>query len=168
MLVISAFAQEAGTNAPAAQPSTTNGPAAAVVTLLASSATLTAPFVLTNDIISQPEITDLAGGGKAVFNFSVTHDDDYLVCVVVNAPDEGSNSVYVNVDAAPEDPAMIWDIEVADGFAERTVGWRGNGSAESDEIAPKIFHLAAGEHKLIIVGREPAGIKTIGIKPKAK
>jgi hypothetical protein len=56
---------------------------------------------------------------------------------------------------------------VTSGFEERTVSWRGKGTAESDEIVPKRFNLSAGAHKLIIVGREPAQLKSISIRPAA-
>jgi hypothetical protein len=90
-----------------------------------------------------------------------------VVQALVNAPGEDANSFYVNVDAQPEDPLMIWDFEVTNGFEERTVSWRGNGTPESDEIAPKRFNLAAGAHKLILVGREPAQLKSITVRPAA-
>lgn len=135
-----------------------------VLTIPLSSGTVTAPLVLTNGCLSQPEQTELAGGGKAIFPFAVTNEGDYVLVAVVNAPDESSNSFFVNVDADPQDPAMVWDIEVTGGFEERTVSWRGNGDANSDEIAPKKFHLAAGAHKLILVGREPTQLKSISIK----
>jgi hypothetical protein len=70
----------------------------------------------------------------------------------------------VNVDTQPEDPVMIWDIEPTNGFEERIVSWRGNGDASSDEFAPKHFNLSAGAHKLFIVGREPAQLKSISIR----
>ena len=59
---------------------------------------------------------------------------------------------------------MIWDIDPTEGFEERAVSWRGNGDASSDEFAPKRFHLTAGAHKLIVVGREPALLKSISIR----
>jgi hypothetical protein len=129
---------------------------------------VSAPLVLTNGIISQPEQTELAGGGKAVFNFAITNAGDYVIRALVNAPAEDANSFYVNVDAPPEDPAMIWDIEPTNGFEQRTVSWRGKGDVDSDEFVPKRFNLSAGTHKLIIVGREPAQLKSISISPAAK
>jgi hypothetical protein len=137
----------------------------AALTLPASAAAVTAPLVLTNGCISQPEKTELPGGGKAVFSFTITNAGNYLIQAMVDAPGEDSNSFYVNVDAQPEDPMMIWDIEVTNGFEERTVSWRGNGDANSDEIVPKRFNLTAGAHKLIIVGREPTQLKSISIRP---
>jgi hypothetical protein len=138
-----------------------------VLTLPASAAVVSAPLVLTNGCLAQPESTELPGGGKAVFNFTITNAGNYVLQAVVNAPGEDANSFYVNVDAPPEDPAMIWDIEVTNGFEERTVNWRGKGDVDNDEFVPKRFNLTAGAHKLIIVGREPAQLKSISIRPAA-
>jgi len=126
---------------------------------------VSAPLVLTNGIISQPEQTEPAGGGKAIYSFTLTNAGNYVIRAVVNAPAEDSNSFYINVDAEPEDPTMIWDIDVTNGFEERTVSWRGSGTADSDEFVPKRFTLSAGPHKLILVGREPSQLKTLSIFP---
>ena len=85
--------------------------------------------------------------------------------MVVSAPDEDSNSFYLNIDAEPADPLMIWDLEVTSGFEERIGNWRGSGDSGSGEFSPKVFKLTAGEHKLIIGGREPASLKSITIRP---
>lgn len=154
----------ATTNAPP-QP-TSNQVTQVTLTLPASAAVVSAPLILTNGCISQPETTGLEGG-RAVFSFTITNAGNYVLQAVVDAPGEDSNSFYVNVDSQPEDPAMIWDIDVTSGFEERTVSWRGKGTAESDEIVPKRFNLSAGAHKLIIVGREPAQLKRISIRPAA-
>ena len=66
----------------------------------------------------------------------------------------------------PQDPTMIWDLETTIGFEERISNWRGSGDSESNgEFVPKAFQLTAGEHKLIIGGREPASLKSIAITP---
>lgn len=159
-LAIPSFAQAAMTNtvtnatANAAPQPSSNQSAQVALTLPARAAVVSAPLIFTNGCISQPEQTELAGGGKAIFNFAVTNAGNYVIQAVVSAPAEDANSFYVNVDAQPEDPAMIWDIDVTSGFEERTVSWRGKGTAESDEIVPKRFNLSAGAHKLIIVGRD--------------
>jgi hypothetical protein len=163
VLAIPAPAQTPTTNA-AAQPAS-NQVSQAALMLPLSAATVSAPLVLTNGCLSQPERTELPAGGKAVFNFTITNAGNYVIQTLVNAPGEDANSLYVNVDAPPEDPAMIWDIEVTGGFEERTVSWRGNGTPESDEFAPKRFTLSAGAHKLIIMGREPAELKRISLRP---
>jgi hypothetical protein len=133
----------------------------------ASAATLTAPMVLTNDYFflnsDQAEVTN---GGKAVFNFTTTNAGDYVLESLVNAPDESSNSFFLNIDAMPDD-AMIWDVEVTTNFEQRVADWRGNGSdSASDEFAPKRFTLTPGAHQIIIVGREPGTeLKSITIRP---
>ena len=164
-LAIPSLAQSTPTNA-AAQP-TNHRVKLFVLVLPLSAATVTAPFILTNGCLSQPERTELPDGGKAVINFNIPQAGNYVLYALVNAPGEDANSFYVNVDAPPEDPAMIWDIDVTNGFEERTVNWRGKGTAESDEIVPKCFNLSAGAHKLIIVGREPAELKRIIVRPAA-
>jgi hypothetical protein len=134
-------------------------------TLSVSEAKLTAPFVLKDGAISQPATTDASSGGKAVFTFKVAVAGDYVVAGVVNAPDDDNNSFYLNIDADPTDPLMIWDLEATSGFEERISNWRGSGEAGNDEFNPKAFKLTAGEHKLIIVGREPAKLKSVSIRP---
>lgn len=167
-LVISSFAQETKTNAAAEQMPTTNKLMQPIATFPASAGVVTAPLVLKNGTISQPETTDVADGGKAIYNFTVTNAGNYVIQAVVSAPGEDANSFYVNVDVQPEDPVMIWDIEPTSGFEERIVSWRGNGDASSDQFSPKRFNLSAGAHKLFIVGREAeALLKSISIHPAA-
>jgi hypothetical protein len=163
-LAVTAFAQETKTPAESGQIAATNKLAQSTQTFPASAATVSAPFVLTNGYISQPELTDVAVGGKAVFNFTLTASGSYLIAAMVNAPDDTANSLYVNVDAQPEDPAMIWDIETTKGFEARTVSWRGNGSDGNDEFTPKLFNLSTGTHQLVIVGREPTELKSVSIR----
>lgn len=129
----------------------------------ASSAVLTAPLVLKDGAIGQSRRSELADGGRAVFAFTVPEAGDYTVRAVVDAPAGDANSFYVNIDAPPEDPGMIWDIAGTKGFEERIVGWRGRGDANYSEFAPKVFQLGAGKHQLIIVGREPARLKSVSI-----
>jgi hypothetical protein len=119
-------------------------------------------------VLTQPEQTELAGGGKAVFEFTIPKEGSYVIKAVVNAASEDANSFFLNIDAAPEDPLMIWDMDVTKDFEERTVSWRGNGDANADEITPKVFKLTAGAHKLILVGREPMKLKSLAIVPFVK
>lgn len=145
---------------PANQKSTPSNP-----TMSVTAAKITAPFVVKDGAVSQPERTEVSGGGRAVFTFTVAAAGDYVVAGVVNAPDEDSNSFYLNIDAEPEDPLMVWDLDVTSGFEERISNWRGSGEAGSGEFNPKVFKLKAGEHKLIVVGREPASLKSVAIRP---
>lgn len=154
------FAQDAAQkkSAPAADSKTP--PSIAV-----SEAKVTKPMAVKAGVVSQPERTELADGGKAVFEFTVPKDGEYAVYAVVSAPDDDNNSFYVNVDTAPnDDPLMIWDIDLTSGFEERVVNWRGSGEAGSDEFNPKVFKLTAGPHKLFMVGREPAQLKSVSIR----
>jgi len=136
--------------------------------IAASKAKLTAPMTLKDGVISQPERTEVTDGGKAVFEFTVPKDGDYVIHAVVKAPDDDSNSFFVNIDAKPEDPLMIWDIETTSEFAEQVVSWRGSGEAGSNEFTPKVFKLTAGAHKLNLVGREPAQLKSVSVQPAGK
>ena len=165
-LALPSFGEEAKSNAVASAIPVTNMIASSVLTLPVSAAVISAPFVLTNGILSQPEQTEVADGGKAVFSFTLTNAGTYLLVGLANATEESMNSFFVNVDAQPDD-LMIWDLDLTNGFEERTVNWRGNGSSESGEFVPKRFKLAAGAHKLIIVGREPTQLKSISIRPAA-
>jgi hypothetical protein len=132
----------------------------------AAAARLTGPFVLKDGAISQAATTtDAADGGRAVFTFQVATAGDYVVHGIVNAPDENSNSFFLNIDAEPQ-AQMIWDLEITNGFEERTSNWRGSGDSESNgEFVPKAFKLTAGEHKLIVGGREPAALQSVSLQP---
>jgi hypothetical protein len=151
-LATSGFAQDAAKKSPASIPAT--------------AAKVTKPLVVKDGVISQPERTEIADGGQAVFEFSVPKDGDYIIAAVVKAPDDDSNSFYVNVDTPPkDDPLMIWDIDHSSDFEERVVNWRGTGEAGSGQFSPKVFKLTAGAHKLYLVGREPAQLKSVSIRP---
>jgi hypothetical protein len=166
-LAIPALAQDTTTNA-VPEPAK---PAAAVPVpgqlFPASAAVLTAPLVLTNDYFYlASDQAEIANGGKAVITFTATNAGKYEIETLVNAPDESSNSFFVNIDADPTDPDMIWDIAVTSGFEKRMVNWRGSGDSGSDEFTPKRFDLKPGEHKLNIVGREPGTLlKSLTIRP---
>jgi len=132
------------------------------LTFQASSGVISLPFVLTSIIgsltgaayISQPLETGLVGAGQAVYNFTITNAGTYVVQVMVNAASASANSLYVNIDAQPQDPANIWDIPVTSGFQQMLVSGRGNGTFDNDQYVPQTFTLAVGAHRLIIVGRE--------------
>lgn len=113
----------------------------------ADSGTISAPFSVSNGIVSQTVQTSLSGSGRAAYSFTITNAGPYMVSAMVNAPNNSANSFYVNIDAEPTDPQNVWDIPVTTGFMSRTVSWTTGG-------APQIFNLAAGNHQLIIRGRE--------------
>ena len=129
-------------------------PPAGTLTFQATSGTITAPFAVTGGYISQSVQTGLTGGGQAVYAFTITNAGNYMIQALVNAGNSGANSYYVNIDAQPQDPGMIWDMPVTSGFEQRIISWRGNGTDVSNQFVPQIFNLTAGTHQLIIVGRE--------------
>jgi len=149
------------TNAPTATPTSTPTTIPTLEPILvfsceAEDGMITSPFVANNGYVYQPIWTeqDPALGGRAVYNFSIDSPGDYVIKAVVKAPNEGSNSFFVNIDDEPVNPTMIWDIEPTNGFEERTVSWRGNGTYYANQFVPKVFTLSAGEHQVIIRGRE--------------
>lgn len=162
-LAMLAFAENAPSKT--AAPDAAKKDASPATVIPAEKAQVTKPLAIIDGALSQPVQTELAEGGKAVFTISVPKDGNYVIHAVVNAPSEDANSFFLNIDAQPEDPLMIWDIDVTTGFEERVVSWRGNGDASSDEFSPKVFKLTAGEHKVNIVGREPAFLKSISVRP---
>ncbi len=130
--------------------------------IAADSVPPSAPFIATNGYVSQPSQTSLSAGGRAVYKFTVPEHGEYAVIFVVDT--YTGNSLYLNVDADPEDPVMIWDVAVTQGFETRVASWRGGGSAGSNQFSPKYFLLSPGQHQLIIRGREAnTRFKTITI-----
>jgi hypothetical protein len=123
-----------------------------------------APLILTNGYLclsAQPK----TGDGMASYDFVVTKEGNYFVRGMANAPTDTANSFFVNVDAPPKDPEMIWDIEVTVGFEDVPVNWRGNGD-DTSGAWPKKFHLTPGVHKLMILGREQdTELKSLTIYP---
>jgi hypothetical protein len=119
------------------------------------SGVISAPFVIANGAISQSTTTDLAGGGRATYSFTVTNAGVYFIQAYVDAPSLTANSLYVNIDSEPVDPNMAWDIlPPTVGFENRLVSWRGSGTADANEFVPKMFTLGLGTHQLIVRGRE--------------
>jgi hypothetical protein len=131
-------------------------PPSSGLSVAADSGTLSAPFVASHGTIYQPVETSLTAGGRAVYNFNLGHAGNYLVLANVRAPNEGQNSFYINIDAEPTDPLMIWDIPPGPTLKSCTVTWRGNGTPEAAtaQYKPKVFALSAGAHQLIVRGRE--------------
>ena len=134
-----------------------------------SAGALQSPFVASAGYISQPvETMSPSTGGQATYDFQITNAGNYTISAIVNAPTNGANSFYVNVDAQPTDPTMIWDLPVASSNTNAVVSWRGTGSDGDNEFSPKVFYLSAGVHKLIIRGREAnAQLGKITISPAA-
>lgn len=157
------FTRTPTTTGPTSTPSKTPQPPTASVTPTplsglsweAESGSILQPFLVTPGsptYISQSIDTfDPALGGRASYRFNITSPGGYIVNVVVNGPSFGS-SAFVNIDAEPIAPDMVWDVANTGGvYQQVSVSWRGTGSTP---LSPKIFDLSAGQHELIIRGRE--------------
>jgi hypothetical protein len=129
-------------------------PPAGTLTFSAGSGVVTAPLVISSGYVSQAVETGVTNGGQAVYDFTTTNSGSYAVQVLVNAANDGANSLYLNIDGQPQDPDMICDLPLTTGFERRIVSWRGNGTFDRDQFVPKVFTLAPGTHQLIVVGRE--------------
>ena len=121
---------------------------------------ISAPFELAGGVVSQAVVTTQPDrGGRAAYRFTVGEAGDYVVSMEVDAPDDGADSLFVNVDGEPTTPRMIWAIRPwTDGFQRLTVSWLGEGTTTQPEFRPARFGLSAGEHTLVIRGRE-AGVR---------
>ena len=143
--------------------------------IAASSGTVTAPFTfgtnvvagITNIYLYQPNLTaTMTNAGSAIYNFTITNAGIYVVLAIVNAPDTGANSFWVNMDGQPQDPTMIWDIPVTAGFEQVLVSWRGSGTDTANQFAPIHFNLTTGPHQIIFRGREAnAQLRSFSILP---
>ncbi|HEU0209503.1 MAG TPA: hypothetical protein VFQ78_11050 [Candidatus Udaeobacter sp.] len=114
------------------------------------------PFVVnTDDSISQSvQTNDPSQGGKATYTFTITEPGNYTMLAMVSCPDAGSNSFFIDTDGDPIS-TMVWQIPVTSGFESRTVSWSGYST-------PRFWVFNAGDHQLVIRGREPdTRIKTI-------
>ena len=120
----------------------------------ATSGIIASPFVSANGYISQPTETGVTNGGSATYTFVITNAGSYVIQALVNAPDSAQNSLYVNIDAQPTDPNMIWQIPITAGFENRIVSWQGTGTWDNPQFVPEVFNLTAGTHQLIVRGRE--------------
>ena len=148
---------------PTPTPGATATPAPLGTSFDAIQGVITSPFVINSNAVSQPILTtDPTQGGKALYTFSVSTSGDYSLSALVNCPDEGSNSLFVNIDAEPT-TAMVWNIPVTSGFELRIASW-------SPSTTPKLWTLTAGTHQLIFRGREANTVLqhiTLGIAPQA-
>lgn len=124
------------------------------IVIPATSGAVTSPFISSSNYIYQPTETTLANSGRAAYSFNIATGGTYVIQTIVSAPNDGANSFFVNIDAEPQDPYMIWDIPLTLGFEQRTISWRGNGTFNASEFVPKVFNLTSGPHQLIIRGRE--------------
>lgn len=138
------------------------------LTFESTAGTITAPFAVNGGgYVSQADETLQINGGRAVYGFRITSPGDYRVSALVNCPTDAANSFFINIDAEPVDPSMVWDVlPLTGGFESRTASWRGSGTFDNPQYPSKIFNLSDGTHHLIIRGREAgAQIGRITIEP---
>ena len=117
----------------------------------AESGAITPPFYVAGGTVQQDIQTGVNTGGRASYVFTVTNAGAYNVTVLVTAKDAASDSMYVNIDQEPSDPANVWHIEPTVFPEYRVVNWNFATNATA-------FSLGTGPHTLIIRGRE-AGVK---------
>jgi hypothetical protein len=143
-------------------------PAGSSIVFQAGDGTITAPFVLANGAISQAVNTvDPTQGGEATYAFSASVTGSYTVSALVNAPSDGANSFFVQIDGEPVSPTDVWDVvNMTSGFEWRTVSWRGDqGTFDNPQFSPKVWNLKVGPHALYIRGREAnAFVQSISIE----
>lgn len=132
------------------------------LTFSATAGAITSPFAVSSSVINgvtynyiaQPVTTSVTSGGSASYNFTITEAGEYAIQALVNAPNDGANSLFVNIDGEPQDPAMIWDITPTSGFEQQNISWRGTGTDIANQFVPKFFNLSAGLHQITFRGRE--------------
>lgn len=96
--------------------------------------------------------------GLATYSFMVYEAGDYVIGVDVWAPDEGSDSFFVDINNDPINTPV--DYKVFDTIRSSSptfdfVNWRGNnGSATSHEFDPVIWNLGVGTNTVYFRGRE--------------
>jgi len=112
-----------------------------------------APFTINpdNTISQSVETTDPTLGGRAEYVFSIPTTTNYVVSMMVYAPTESANSIFVSIDSEPTLPDSIWDIPTNTALKSGVVASRATGNN-------KEWMLTKGTHRLIICGRE-AGVK---------
>ncbi len=129
-----------------------------------SLAAVAAPFELLDGAIYQPLQTGDLSGGRASFTIEVSQTGDYGIVGVVNAPTDGNNSFFVNVDGEPPIPASAWHIPVTSGFEAEVGSWQGSGTAGSPQYIPKYFALSPGTHTVVVRGRESnTSLRSLGL-----
>jgi hypothetical protein len=100
-----------------------------------------------DNTIAQKVVTvDPTDGGRAAYTFSVPASGKYTISALVNCPSDESNSYFVNIDAEPT-TSMVWAIPIGSGLQSQQVTWNSGATAQ-------VFTLSAGNHQLIVRGRE--------------
>src|SRR5437868_7016881 len=103
----------------------------------AGSGIITPPFVVSNGCVCQTEAKGPGDSGRAVYYFTITNAGSFVLQALVNASGGEPNSLLVNVDAEPDEPAMIWELPVTGGFTNQLVSWRGEAASNRSRSARK-------------------------------
>jgi fibronectin type III domain protein len=140
---------ESSYSAELAYTATSARPPGSPLTFAAIAGTIATPFVTnTSGALYQTTTTTTPSlGGRDAFPFTITVPGYYTIVGTVNATNSSANSFFVNIDSEPVSPANEWDVPVWNGFTNRPVTWNGSANAQ-------VFKLAAGQHQLIVRGRE--------------
>jgi len=120
------------------------------LTFEAESGIIVAPFYVVGGAVQQDVESTASTGGRASYVFTVTNAGSYTVSALVDAPNAGADSFYVNIDIEPVE-ADWWSVP-------NTVGFDMRGVRYSGETNDHRFKLSSGAHTLIVRGRE-AGCK---------
>lgn len=126
-------------------------PARCATEFAATSGVIAAPFVSGEDgSVFQPNLTAATNGGRAVYRFTITNAGDYTLYALVHAPSHKGNSVCLDVNAEPQDPAMTWHIPVRVPASNKPDWMKARGPG-----GDRVFRLEAGTHTLIVRGMGP-------------
>jgi len=128
------------------------------ITVEAENGNITSPFVGTNGCLVQALSTNLAAGGRAVYDVTISQPGEYVILATVSSPEHAS-SLAVNIDAEPTTPRMVWDIPASQEFTNRTVTWRGDRTATNASPSRQVFHLGLGLHQVIFQVADVAGAR---------
>jgi hypothetical protein len=117
--------------------------------------TMLAPYVATCGVAAHCVRTNgPAAGGRLSYRFVVNEAGPYVVQAFIAASKLAAppGAVYLNIDAEPTGPEMIWDVPGDAYYQERLASWRGSGTRQENEFVPVVFYLSEGDHELIIRG----------------
>jgi hypothetical protein len=120
---------------------------------------ITAPYADAGAYVWQPgsPTTDPAAGGQLRFTFNIPATAQYKVKMTRDAPTTGSDSCFIQFDNQPG-ATDIYDSPLTVGSAVADVSLRGNGAVGAPQFSPWVTTLTAGQHTLILRGREPLKI----------
>lgn len=128
------------------------------VAIEAEAGLIALPFVVTNGYVFQTLGTNDAPSGRAAYDITISQPGGYVILATVSSP-EHTSSLAINIDAEPTAPTMIWDIPVSQEFTNRTVTWRGEGTATNAVSRRKVFDLSPGSHQIIIRSGDAVGAR---------